>query len=217
MNCEVQHLDKNIRYRILIINGEQYILDMERSFWKIIFPFLFWLTPSPVFKVEDQVIVEQLKEEKKEKLESSWAMSLIGVSYVLGLLLVPLMNYFEVPLPLFVNIILLVFSLILVALLYYFISQNRQKKLYDIVKLEILQKSTICIRPSSSKQVFKLIVSYLFLIVFNIFLLVGYIETHNIMLLFGLSGFTFLLLLTNRVTIEEGYTTMRFKDYEKVI
>ncbi|BAC13279.1 hypothetical conserved protein [Oceanobacillus iheyensis HTE831] len=67
MDCEIQHLDKNMRYRILIINGEQYILDMERSVWKIIFPILFWLIPSPVFKVEDQDIVEQLKTAKKEK------------------------------------------------------------------------------------------------------------------------------------------------------
>lgn len=79
MNCEIQRLAKNIRYRILIINGEQYILDMERSFWKIIFPFLFWLVPSQIFKVEDQAIVEQLKTAKKEKAESSLIISLGAV------------------------------------------------------------------------------------------------------------------------------------------
>lgn len=67
MNCEVQRLEDNIRYRILIINEEQYVLDMEQSFWKIIFPFLFWMLPSTVYKVEDPFILEQLKKPNKEK------------------------------------------------------------------------------------------------------------------------------------------------------
>lgn len=59
MNCEVQHLAENIRYRILIIYGEQYILDMERFFWEIIFPFLFCTLPSPIFKVENQRVLRK--------------------------------------------------------------------------------------------------------------------------------------------------------------
>ena len=86
MNCEVQHLEKNIRYRILIIDGEEYILDMERSFWKIVFPFFNWLLPSTAFKVEDTSIVEQLKEPNKEKVRGGWVTSLAGIGYFLGIL-----------------------------------------------------------------------------------------------------------------------------------
>ncbi|MFD1414137.1 DUF443 family protein [Oceanobacillus jeddahense] len=67
MNCEVQHLAENIRYRILVINGEQYLLDMERSFGKILFPFFFWMLPSPIFKVENQDIMGKLKVTKKKR------------------------------------------------------------------------------------------------------------------------------------------------------
>ncbi|UUI05221.1 DUF443 domain-containing protein [Oceanobacillus jeddahense] len=128
MNCEVQHVAGNIRYRILIINGEQYILDMERSFWKIIFPFLFWIFPTPVFKVEDHTIVEQLRGIKKEKVNSGQVILLGGIGFVLGQFLTPLMDYFEIKLTSLIYIILLVFALILVSLLYFSINYKRKKK-----------------------------------------------------------------------------------------
>ncbi|MFD1335884.1 DUF443 family protein [Oceanobacillus iheyensis] len=217
MDCEIQHLDKNMRYRILIINGEQYILDMERSVWKIIFPILFWLIPSPVFKVEDQDIVEQLKTAKKEKKESSWIISLGGFGYAIGILLTPLMDYFNFPISLFINIILLILVLGLTAFLYFSISYQRKKKLYNVVELEGLPRNQLRIQPSSAKHVFKFIAAYTFLIGFIILGFGTYIDTGNIAILMISSGFFFLLLLANRPTVEEGHTTVKFKEYEKAV
>ncbi|MGY0691195.1 DUF443 family protein [Virgibacillus sp. FSP13] len=135
MNCEVQHLAKNIRYRILIINGEPYILDMERSFWKIVFPFFFWMFPSPVFKTEDKAIVEQLKVPEVEKMGSSFLTFLAGFAYLIGILLVPLMDYFEIPTSLLVNIILLFLALILVALLYFSLSIGAKRNCMMLLNL----------------------------------------------------------------------------------
>lgn len=133
MNCEVQHLAKNIRYRIIIINGEYYILDMERSFWKIIFPFLFFLIPSPIFKVEDQDIVERLKTKKKEKMGSSLAISLGGIAYAIGILLAPLTSYFDISSSPLVNVILLTPVLLIVGFLYFSISRNHKKELENVI------------------------------------------------------------------------------------
>ncbi|BAC13286.1 hypothetical conserved protein [Oceanobacillus iheyensis HTE831] len=217
MNCKVNHLDKNMRYRILIINSEQYILDMERSFWKIIFPFLFWLTPSPVFKVEDQDIVEELKMVKKEKLESSWILSLGGFGYAIGILLAPLMDYFNIPSSPLINNILLIIAIALTAFLYFGISYRRQKKLQNIVELKELPRSKLWIRPSSTNLVFKFLTAYICLLGFVSFLFLGFIDTRNIMILIIASGFFFLLLLANRPTVDEGNTTVKFKDYEKAV
>ncbi|MFD1389186.1 DUF443 family protein [Oceanobacillus oncorhynchi subsp. oncorhynchi] len=215
MNCEIQRLAKNIRYRILIINGEQYILDMERSFWKIIFPFLFWLVPSQIFKVEDKAIVEQLKTAKKEKAESSLIISLGGGAYALGILLTPLMGYFEIPSSPMVNIMLLIPVLITVALLYFSISYKRKKKLENVIKLERLPQYVLWIRPSSIKLVFKFLVAYIFLLGFVLLSFLLYIQTGNVMVIIITSGLLFLLLLASRVTVDEGYTTIKFKDYKK--
>lgn len=124
--------------------------------------------PVPIYKIEDQTILEQLKAPKREKVESSWVMSLIGLSYVLGLLLAPLMDYFNIPISSFINITLLFFSLLIVAILYYFISQRRKKRLYIVVELETLSKDLIWIRPRSIKHFFKLVVAYLGFLMFNV-------------------------------------------------
>ncbi|MEC5425183.1 DUF443 family protein [Virgibacillus sp. C22-A2] len=215
LNCEVQRLENNIRYRILIINGEQYILDMERSFWKIIFPFFVWMLPNKVYKVENSSIVEQLKEPNKEKVGSSWVVSLAGISYFLGILLAPLMDYFEIPISPLVNIMLLIISLNLVVLLYLSISHNRKKKLESTVKLEMFPKHALCIRPKSKKQVFTLLAAYIWLLGFDVFIFMGYVVSRNIMLLIIASGLLFLLLLLGRITVEECHTTIRFKNLKR--
>src|SRR5699024_943096 len=87
MKSEVQHLANNERYRILMIDGEAYIMDIESSFWKIIFPFLFWLLPNHVFKVEDQTVIELLKTERMKKAGASYLTFVTGISYAGGMLL----------------------------------------------------------------------------------------------------------------------------------
>ncbi|MEC5425185.1 DUF443 family protein [Virgibacillus sp. C22-A2] len=210
MNCEVQHLENYIRYRILIINGEQYILDMERSFWKILFPFFVWIVPSTIFKVNDPAIIEQLKESKNEKAGSSQLVFLAGFAYVLGILLTPLMNYFEISVSPLVNILLLFIALLLVALLYLSISHKRKKKLENVVILEQLSKHVVRIRPRSNKQVFKLLAAYTWLIMLDVFFFLGYIQTRNLMVLIVASGLLFGILLACRITVEEGHTTVKF-------
>lgn len=211
MKCEVQRIDNNMRYRILIINGEQYILDMERSFWKIIFPFFVWMLPNKVFKVEDATIAERLKETNKEKVGGTWMTSLVGISYLLGILLAPLMDYFENPISPFVNITLLMISLVLVVLLYLSISLQRKKEMENVIEIDMLPEHELWIRPKSKKQVFTLFAAYVWLLGFDVFIFMGYVVSQNIMLLIIASGLLFLLLLLSRITVEEGHTTVRFK------
>ena len=60
MDCRVEFLTKNRRYRIVYMDGEYYILDMEKSFWLIFLPILIWLIPQKIYKI-DVEIVKQLK------------------------------------------------------------------------------------------------------------------------------------------------------------
>lgn len=210
MDCEIQHVENNIRYRVLNINGERYILDMERSFWKILFPFFYWVFPHSVFKIEDLDIVKQLKTSKREKSSSSRIVLFTGVAYVLGILLTPLMDYFEIFTSPLVNVLLLILSLILVVLFYLSISHNRKKNLESVVKLEILPKRVLKIKPKSKKQVFTLTVAYIWLLGIDGFIFAGFVVSRNIMLLIIASGLFFLLLLLGRITVEEGYTSVEF-------
>ncbi|WP_449354448.1 DUF443 family protein [Virgibacillus natechei] len=209
MNCKVQYLFKNIRYRILIIDGEHYILDMERSFWKIIFPFFMWMFPTLVFKVDDQKTVERLQ--TKEKAGSSLVMFIVGISFILGNLLTPLMDYFEIQSSLLVNIMLVFPALILVALIYYSISRMRKQRMYTVVKFDTLPKNELWIRPRSVKQFFKVLYVYIVFFGFVLLSFLLFIQTGNIMALIIASGLLFFALLTSRITVEEGHTKVKFK------
>lgn len=216
MNCEVQHLNKNMRYRILIINEEYYILDMERSFWKVIFPFFFWMFPSPVYKVEDRIIIDQLKGPKIGKPDKFRLASLGGFGYGIGVLLVPAMYYFDTSISFLFSMILLVFSLVLVVILNLFISYKRKKNLYDVVELSTLQRAKLWIHPSSFKHILKVLAGYIWFLALSILFFIGFIKSQNTMLLFIASCVCFMLLLAIRATVQEGHTTVKFKRSEKV-
>lgn len=212
MNCEVQRLEDNIRYRILIINEEQYVLDMEQSFWKIIFPFLFWMLPSTVYKVEDPIILERLKKPNKEKKAgSSWIVALAGLGYFIGIMLAPMMDYFEISMTPLMNTMLLMLTLILVVFLYMSMSHQRKQRFENIVNIDRLTKRRLLIRPSP-KQIFKWSISYIFILLLIGLFIMGYIEYGNIMLLLFASFFLFIYLLPSRITVEEGQNTVRFID-----
>lgn len=217
MNCKVQHLAKNIRYRILNIEGETYILDMERSFWKLIFPFFFWMFPHPVFKVEDQSIVEQLKVQRAEKIGGSSLVSLAGIAYVLSTLLTPLTDYLEFPTSRLINVVFLVLAVMFIILLYFTVSHKRKKKLYYVVNLETLQKDKIWIRPMSIKQIFKVMFVYFWLLGIDLLGFLFYINSRNVIILIIASGLLFPFLLVSRITVEEGNTTVKFKKYKKAV
>lgn len=142
-------------------------------------------------------------------------MSLAGIGYFLGILLAPLMGYFEIPMSSLVNAVLLIFALILVALLYLSMSHRRKKSLETVVNLDELSKHELWIRPSSKKQVFKLLALYLMFAALNVLFFMTYIETRNIMMLFIASLFFFFYLLTSRITVEKGHTTVRFKNLKR--
>ncbi|WP_269410516.1 DUF443 family protein [Lentibacillus daqui] len=212
MTGEIKHLANNERYRILIIDGETYIMDIENSFWKIIFPFLFWLLPNRVFKVEDQALVEQLQTEKMERKGVSSMTAIAGISYAVGISLAPLMDYFNVPMPPLANMALMLFAIMLVGLWYYKLSCNRKQKLYDVIELEKMSKKKLWIQPSSIRHFLNVLFSYIFLLGFDLSMFVVYIAFKNVMILIIASGFLLGFLMVNRKTIREGNATMKVKE-----
>lgn len=98
MKCNVQDMSKNLRYRILTIDGEEYILDMGRSFLKNLFPFLFWMLPNTVFKMDDPNIVGKLKSPEVSQTKTGNSSVLGGgIGVLLASLLKPIADYFAIP------------------------------------------------------------------------------------------------------------------------
>lgn len=109
MNCNVEGVYMNLRYRILNIGEERYILDMGgSSFWRILFPLLYWIIPVNVYKVDDNELLEKIVTPYIEQKGIGWQLALGSfVPLGLGNLLYPLVEYFNMEITPLTSIIII--------------------------------------------------------------------------------------------------------------
>ncbi|WP_158591825.1 DUF443 family protein [Oceanobacillus halophilus] len=210
MECEIQGAYKNLRYRILKLNRNTYILDMGKSFFKILFPFTFWTFPNTVYKINDEKIVEQLKAPIVKQTNTGYFSVLgAGLSILIANLISPLISYFDIQTSTSTNIFILVFSLILAILLRFYISHINQKNLKNVVELEQLEEVELWIRPKSIKYLFQYLFFYLFFLAFIIFGIAAFIEHGNVIILSLTLFFLFFLFIGSGLTISVGKTKVK--------
>src|SRR5699024_9079642 len=63
---EVERPNKNIRYKLVNVEGEYYILDQDRPIWLILFPFIYWFKSHVVYQI-NQATYEKLKQPDEKK------------------------------------------------------------------------------------------------------------------------------------------------------
>lgn len=212
MKCTVRRTAKNLRYRILTIRGEKYILDMGgASLWKMLFPFFYWLLPNRVYKVENPQIAETLTAPTvKEKAGSSQFVWMIVASIVASTLS-PLINYFDVGIPIYVNAIIVTVIVVLMMLLIFSLSRMFKKNMYQIIDLSQLSKGQLWIMPVPFKFVFLVIFMYFFCFGLGIMGAAAYIEYGNWLILLFSTMLIFVgTVLPGLGTIIEGNTRIKF-------
>src|SRR5699024_32993 len=213
MNCKVHGVYKNIRYRILVIDNQTYILDLGRSSWLILFPFFFWMFPNPVFKVEDQEIVEKLKTPEVKQANNTGGLGLLsgGIAVLIANLLRPLTDYFDIQSSPSVNSIIVIIAVILMFSLRFYINHLNKKNLYQVVRLEQLSRDCLWIRPKPIKHFSLVLGMYLFFLIFTVMLFVGFIKFPNVLILCFTMLFLFLVLFASSIVVAVGHIRVKFK------
>lgn len=216
LNCKVNGVRKNLRYRILTIDKQTFVLDMGNALWKIIFPLLFWILPNPVYKVHND-IVEKLKSPEIEQPKIGGASVIAGIFVMmLANLLRPLGNYFNLPSNYIGNTIIVIILVLLVWSFYFYINNRSKKSIYHLINLDRYPKKKIWIRPQSFKHFFFILGSYLFLMGMTTLFLGGFIQLPNTLLLIaGIIAF-FLSLLFSLLTVALGDNKVSFKKRKKL-
>ncbi|WP_307786885.1 DUF443 family protein [Pseudogracilibacillus auburnensis] len=217
MKCKVQGVYMNPRYRALSIGEEKYILDMGKSFWKILFPFSFWILPNTAYKVNDhEIIKKMIAPEVKPKTTAGNGLLAGGIGIVLANLLQPLVNYFDVESTPLVNAIIVGIVFFITLSVFYYINIRSKKKLTYVIDLHQYSMRRLWIRPQSYKHFFFILFTYLFLIVFIVITWGGFIQiaANTVILLIGMMILSFLLFISI-LTVGVGDTTVRFKDDKK--
>src|SRR5690625_3451128 len=212
MKCTVRRTTKNLRYRILTIGGEKYILDMGgTSLWKMLFPFFYWLLPNRGYKVEDPEIAEELTAPTvKEKVGSSQFLWMILAS-IAASNLSPLLNYFDIDIPTYVNVIIVTVIVVLMILLVFTLSRMFKKNMYQIIDLSQLFKGQLWVMPNSFKVIFLVTFVYVGCLGLGVMGAAAYIEYGNwIILLFSTMLIFVGIVLPGLATIIEGNTRVKF-------
>jgi uncharacterized membrane protein (TIGR01218 family) len=194
MSYEMKRLHKSVRYRIVNINGGTYFLDIGRSFWKLLFPFAFWLFPHTIFKVNDKKKLEEIQEQNVKGVTVFPSILGLGISLALSRVLVKISDYFIISTQLITNLIITLMTLVIFFLFIYYIGTWNKKKLYKIIDLNHLSTDKLWIRPTSIRLFFLYLSSYVVFLAGTVLCLWLFIELGNSLLLI-LSLFPMLFLI----------------------
>ncbi|WP_152655071.1 DUF443 family protein [Oceanobacillus sp. CFH 90083] len=213
MYCKAQGVYKNPRYKILTINEQKYILDMGgRSFWKILFPFFYWILPNTAYKVNDFETIEKIKTPEVEQTDTGYLSVLGGlVAIFLANLLRPLANVFNISSSPFINLIIIMIVLSLVLSVFFKINQRGKRRMNRVADIEQYPVKQLWVKPKSYKQFFFIIFTYLFFLGFTVLAYSGFIYTGDVMVLFMGTPILLALLSINLVIIV-GDIKVKFKD-----
>src|SRR5699024_315794 len=148
MICEVERPNKNIRYKLVSVEDEYYILDQDRPIWLILFPFVYWFKSHIVYQI-NQATYEKLKQ-PDEKKRSKWEMisPVAFTSPFLGRFLASKAERYNHLSSSMVSIVLIIVFIIATISIRIYVHQVCFKKTDKITGgLEMLPKRKIKIRP----------------------------------------------------------------------
>lgn len=200
MDSEVEFLMKNRQYRIIRMAGENFILDLEKSIWLIFIPFLFWLMPQRMYKV-DVNIVEELKA-PTSGANNSGGIVMIGAggAAILSPLIKPILN-FTIQSTVLVNLLLLIGSAAIIIFFRLYMRQSLRNRINKTIDIEKLDTVKVKIKPKYFKQYIFPIFSYLFCGIFVIGSSLLFLETSNFIPLISFLVFLPFLLIVNTAVI----------------
>ncbi len=216
MECKVQGVYKNIRYSVLSVGEQRYILDMGGwSFWKLLFPFAYWIFPNTVYKIDDHKLVGRITSPEVKSDSSSGDVLLVsGIGITLPNLLYPLVKYFDIESTPYINTIIVATVLFIIVAVFFYIDIRSQKSLLRKIDLHQYEKKQMCIRPCSIKHFSFILFNYFFFLGLTIVGWMAFIDLSNgFMLFFGVFFFFILIIIDYTVF----GTKARLKDYKKPI
>ncbi|WP_416150200.1 DUF443 family protein [Salipaludibacillus sp. HK11] len=185
---------------------------MSQSKWNIVFPFLTWILPHTIYKVDGEEISKKLKvpSGSQKKINISILFT-AGIGIFLGNLLTALTDYFYIASTTLVNIIIAASVMLLIILVHSLLSNRNKQIFYRLGAPKILSKERIWIRPMSFKHFVKCLFIYFCFLVFFVASLVLVITISNILAIVFAIFIGFCLSITNVVYLGIGDTTVKFK------
>lgn len=211
MLAEVRHINKNTRYRLLTINNQSYIADLDRPVYAFLFPFILWLIPQKVFKIEDENVANKILVTDQKVSRVNLSIMSAGISILIANFLGLIIDYFEINTPNILNIILVLVIIFGIIFIRYYISKKNREKMILHLSLDKLDTLNYWIRPQSIKHVCFLLIYYVFFVVLLITCFGLFLFYKNFLFFLFSIIVLFFVLIGNGMTIIPGKTKVRLK------
>ena len=200
----LEHVFKNIRYKLLHVDDKYYIYDADRLMWSSVFPFIYWFIPHTVYQI-DKATYEKLQIPDEKKRSKSWLIVLVlGVSVPLGRVLASFTDQYVDAMPyVFMTIMFVIFIAISVSFRL-LLHRSRKRKIHHKTELNELSKQEIKIRPATLGGYFQALFLYFFFLCLSVFAGFLYAELQDFLAGICFAVFVFMFLLTNSSIIPQG-------------
>lgn len=211
MKCKVESIHKNRRYKILRFNEAFYIVDMDRSFWLIFFPFAFWFLPHYAFQISKESYKRIQITQSEQMSVGSLALLGGGISVLFVNLLKPLFYQLNIQTTLGVNIIVLSLIIMFSLLARFYIHKRLSNDLQELIDINKIPKVRINVSPNNKDYILKYSLSFLFS--WSLAFLFGYafVLIGNLIVLLGCFILLYLGLILNLQAIPNGYAKVHIK------
>lgn len=200
----LEHVFKNIRYKLLDVNGNNYVYDTDRLAWSFIFPFIHWFIPHPVYQI-DETTYEELKMPDEENRRRTWIVILAAsMSIALVRLLSSVIDKLDNSLSFRPTILLLFVCIAITMMIRVSLHRAKCKELNHKIELDSLPVVFVYIKPANKKSYMLAVYYYLFSLTLSLLAGFGYMETRNIVIGMIFIAFTLVFSLINTLVTPIG-------------
>ncbi|UJW56914.1 DUF443 family protein [Bacillus sp. A116_S68] len=192
-------MKKKLRYRVVTIKGDHYLIDTGYPFWKGLLPYSFWLFPQTSFRFKDEKVLSELEIAKNEG--SGKVTTLTGIGVGLSFFLRPIMDYLNMPTSKILNGTILLFALTVIFFLHFYYNRLNKENLTKILDVKQLKTEKLVIRPKSISHFVIYTFLYTVIVGLSILFVTGFIESGNIILLLCCMSFFYLMLFCSAIMV----------------
>ncbi len=219
MKCDIQHILKNKRYKIVYIKDQMYLLDTRSSFWVILIPIIFWFYPHSIYKIEDEGIKSKLKTSAvkiKENSNSNYLVVSFSVFLSMSMrsVAVPLIDKLNLSSSRVINISGVILIMLILIFFWFKKIKSYKKEMNQIIDFKNYPNERLWIRPVSIKHFLLVLSSYTFSLLFTLVGFYAFIEIGNIFSLLVATGFFFLFLIIDLQLTKDRKIKAKFVSVE---
>ncbi|UTR13812.1 DUF443 domain-containing protein [Salipaludibacillus sp. LMS25] len=198
MTSEIKRIKKNLTYRIVTIDGEEYVMDTGAPVWKGLLPYSFWLFSHPGYKLQDDKVLGELEEVHDDRGK---VVALGSAGAGVSIFLRPFVDFFNIPTSATINSIILIIALAITLYIRLYYSKRTKEKINKKIAVEKLKTEQLVIRPSSIAYFLQFTMFYVFVLGMG-FMAVGlFVQYGNVIALLGSMFFFFFFLIFNSISV----------------